>query len=149
MIMKRLSLLLVCFATLAMTSCSLFNAAASSNTVARASGQSCGSAVQGLYGAYKSTGNIDLSNATNLNNALSLATSYANLKQNKDNADYRKAFTAGLIASSAGLITSSNASVFVDRLLATSGLTNINTQNIAQTAATASAIVNLLKVIKQ
>ena len=147
--MKRLSLLLVCFATLAMTSCSLFNAAASSNTVARASGQSCGSAVQGLYGAYKSTGNIDLSNATNLNNALSLATSYANLKQNKDNADYRKAFTAGLIASSAGLITSSNASVFVDRLLATSGLTNINTQNIAQTAATASAIVNLLKVIKQ
>ena len=149
MIMKRLSILLVCFATLAMTSCSLFNAAASSNTVARASGQSCGSAVQGLYGAYKSTGNIDLSNATNLNNALSLATSYANLKQNKDNADYRKAFTAGLIASSAGLITSSNASVFVDRLLATSGLTNINTQNIAQTAATASAIVNLLKVIKQ
>lgn len=149
MIMKRLSLLLVCFATLAMTSCSLFNAAASSNTVARASGQSCGSAVQGLYGAYKSTGNIDLSNATNLNNALSLATSYANLKQNKDNADYRKAFTAGLIASSAGLITSSNASAFVDRLLATSGLTNINTQNIAQTAATASAIVNLLKIIKQ
>lgn len=149
MIMKRLSVLLVCFATLAMTSCSLFNAAASSNSVAKASGQSCGFAVQGLYGAYRSSGNIDLTNATNLNNALALATSYANLKQNKDNSEYRQAFTSGLIASSAGLITSANASAFVDKLLASSGLANINSQNIAQTASTAVAIVNLLKVIKQ
>ncbi len=149
MIMKRLSVLLVCFATLALTSCSLFNAAASSNTVAKASGQTCGAAVQGLYGSYRNTGNVDLSNPTNLNNALALATSYANLKQNKDNADYRKAFTAGLIASSAGLITSANATAFVDRLLATSGLSNINSQNIAQTASTAIAIANLLKVVNQ
>ena len=149
MIMKRLSVLLVCFATLALTSCSLFNAASSSNTVAKASGQTCGTAVQGLYGAYRSTGNIDLSNATNLNNALALATSYANLKQNKDNADYRQAFTSGLIASSAGLITSANATAFVDKLLATSGLANVNSQNIAQTASTAVAIVNLLKVVNQ
>ena len=149
MIMKRLSVLLVCFATLALTSCSLFNAASSSNTVAKASGQTCGAAVQGLYGAYRSTGNIDLSNATNLNNALALATSYANLKQNKDNADYRQAFTSGLIASSAGLITSANATAFVDKLLASSGLANVNSQNIAQTASTAIAIVNLLKVVNQ
>lgn len=149
MIMKRLGILMLCIATLAMSSCSLFDAAASSNTVAKASGQSCGSAVQGLYGAYRNTGNIDLTNATNLNNALALATSYANLKQNKDNADYRKAFTAGLIASSAGLITSANATAFVDKLLASSGLSNINSQNIAQTATTAVTIVNLLKVLKQ
>lgn len=137
--MKRLGILLACFATLALTSCSLFSAAASSNTVAKASGQNCGAAVQGLYGTYKGTGNIDLSNPTTLNNALALATSYANLKQNKDNADYRKAFTAGLIASSAGLITNGNAA----------GLSNINSQNIAQTAATASAIISLLKVVNQ
>ena len=147
--MKRLGILLACFATLALTSCSLFSAAASSNTVAKASGQNCGAAVQGLYGTYKGTGNIDLSNPTNLNNALALATSYANLKQNKDNADYRKAFTAGLIASSAGLITNGNAAAFVDTMLATAGLSNINSQNIAQTAATASAIISLLKVVNQ
>ena len=147
--MKRLGILLACFATLALTSCSLFSAAASSNTVAKASGQICGAAVQGLYGTYKGTGNIDLSNPTNLNNALALATSYANLKQNKDNADYRKAFTAGLIASSAGLITNGNAAAFVDKMLATAGLSNINSQNIAQTAATASAIISLLKVVNQ
>ena len=147
--MKRLGILLACFATLALTSCSLFSAAASSNTIAKASGQNCGAAVQGLYGTYKGTGNIDLSNPTTLNNALALATSYANLKQNKDNADYRKAFTAGLIASSAGLITNGNAAAFVDKMLATAGLSNINSQNIAQTAATASAIISLLKVVNQ
>ena len=136
--MKRLGILLACFATLALTSCSLFSAAASSNTVAKAS-----------YGSYRNTGNVDLSNPTNLNNALALATSYANLKQNKDNADYRKAFTAGLIASSAGLITNGNAGAFVDKMLATAGLSNINSQNIAQTAATASAIISLLKVVNQ
>ena len=147
--MKRLGLLLMCVATLTLTSCNLLSAAASSNTVAQASGQTCGTAVQGLYGAYKSTGTVDLSNPTNLNNALALATAYSNLKQNKDNSDYRKAFTTGLIASSAGLITSANATAFIDQMLATTGLANVNTQNIAQTAATAAAIITILNTVRQ
>ena len=103
--MKRLGILLVCFAALAMTSCSMFEAASSSNAMANDTGKNAGVAVQGLYGAYKRTGTIDLTNTTNLNNALSLAAAYSNLKQNKNNAEYSKAFTTGLIASSAGLIT--------------------------------------------
>ena len=146
--MKRLGILLMCIATLAMTSCSSIQSAASSNTVANASGKSCGVAVQSLYKAYKSSGTIDLTNTNNLNNALALATAYTNLKQNSGNSNYRKAFTTGLIASSAGLITSSNAATFVDKMLATAGLSNINTQNIAQTAATASAIVTLLNTLR-
>ena len=147
--MKRLALLIACFATLATTSCSFMQSAASSNTVAQASGQACGTAVQGLYSSYHNTGTIDLSNANNLNNALTLATAYTSLKQNKDNQAYRKAFTNGLIASSAGLITSANASAFIDKLLASSGLSNINTQNITQTAATAAAVITLLNALKQ
>lgn len=139
----------MCVATLTLTSCNLLSAAASSNTVAQASGQTCGTAVQGLYGAYKSTGTVDLSNPTNLNNALALATAYSNLKQNKDNSDYRKAFTTGLIASSAGLITSANATAFIDQMLATTGLANVNTQNIAQTATTAAAIITILNTVRQ
>ena len=139
----------MCVATLTLTSCNLLSAAASSNTVAQASGQTCGTAVQGLYGAYKSTGTVDLSNPTNLNNALALATAYSNLKQNKDNSDYRKAFTTGLIASSAGLITSANATAFIDQMLATTGLANVNSQNIAQTAATAAAIIPILNTVRQ
>lgn len=138
----------MCVATLAMTSCSSLQSAASSNTVANAAGKSCGSAVQNLFKAYKSSGTLDLSNTTNLNNALALATAYTGLKQNVGNSDYRKAFTTGLIASSAGLITSTNASAFIDKMLATAGLGNINTQNIAQTAATASAIVTLINTLK-
>jgi len=147
--MKRLGILLVCFATMAMTSCSLFQSAASSNTVAQASGQACGSAVQGLYSSYKNTGKVDLTNANNLNNALALATAYTNLKQNKDNTSYRNSFATGLILSSAGLITQANANQFIDKLLSTAGLSNINSQNIAQTAATAAAIVTLLNTLKQ
>ena len=56
----------MCFATLALTSCSAIQSAASSDTVASATGQSCGTAVQGLYSAYKRTGTIDLTNTTNL-----------------------------------------------------------------------------------
>jgi len=134
---------------MAMTSCSLFQSAASSNTVAQASGQACGSAVQGLYSSYKNTGKVDLTNANNLNNALALATAYTNLKQNKDNTSYRNSFATGLILSSAGLITQANANQFIDKLLSTAGLSNINSQNIAQTAATAAAIVTLLNTLKQ
>ena len=147
--MKRLGLLIMCVATLAMTSCTTLQNAAASDTVASATGQSCGTAVQGLYSAYKRTGTVDLTNTTNLNNALAVATAYTNLKQNKSNSNYRKAFTSGLIASSAGLITSDNATAFVDKMLATAGLGNINTQTVAQTAATASAIITLLSVLRQ
>ncbi len=139
----------MCFATLAMTSCGLLQAPAGANAVAVAAGQSCGTAVQGLYSAYRNTGRIDLTNATNLSNALALAASYTNLKANVGDQNYRKAFTTGLIASSAGLITSANATAFVDNLLATAGLGNVNSQNITQTAATAVAIVTLLNTLKQ
>lgn len=139
----------MCIATVAMTSCSSIQSAASSDTVASATGKSCGSAVQGLYGSYKRTGTIDLTNSTNLNNALALATAYTNLKNNRNNSTYRKAFTSGLISSSAGLITSANATTFVDKMLSTAGLSNINTQTVAQTAATASTIISLLNVLKQ
>ena len=147
--MKRLGLLIMCVATMAMTSCSLLGSAASSNTVAKASGQTCGAAVQTLFNSYSATGKVDLTNANNLNSALALCAAYTNLKQNKDDANYRKAFTSGLIASSAGLITSKTATAFVDKMLATAGLGNINTQNIAQTAAPAAAIITLLNTLKQ
>jgi len=147
--MKRLSILFLALATLVLTSCSAITAAAGSNTVAQATGQSCGTAMQGLYKSYKKTGTIDLTNSTNLQNALAVATAYTNLKQNKDNSNYRKSFTSGLIASSAGLITSANATAFVDQLLASAGLNNVNSQNIAQTASTAMTIMTLINALNK
>ncbi len=141
-------MLLMCVATLGMaTSCSMLGGAAA-DSAAQISGQTCGVAVQGLYSSYKQTGKLDLMSGSNLNNALALATAYSTLQQNKGNAAYRRAFTTGLIASSAGLITSSNASTFIDKLLSMSALSGLNAEKIQKSAATASAIIQLLGVLK-
>ena len=147
--MKRLGLLFVCFATMAFTSCSIFQSASGSNTVAQASGKACGTAVQGLYSSYKNTGKVDLTAGNNLTYALALATAYTEMQQNKDNQAYRNAFINGLISSSAGLITSANAGKFVDKMLASAGLGNITADKVTQTATTVAAIVALLNVLKQ
>ena len=147
--MKRLGLLLMCFATMAMTSCSMMQSAAGSNVAGQATGQACGTAVQGLYSSYKSTGKVDLTVGNNLTNALALATAYTELQNNKGNAAYRKAFTSGLIASSAGLITSANASSFVDKLMSSVGLSNVTADRISQTATTAATIITLLNALNQ
>lgn len=147
--MKRLGILFVCFATMAMTSCGMLQNVSSSNALAQASGQACGTAVLGLYSSYKTTGKLDLTNATNFSNALALASAYSQLQQNKDNSAYRSAFTTGLIASSAGLVTTANATSFLDKLLGTTALGSISAERVTQTASTAMAIITLLNALKQ
>jgi len=147
--MKRLSILIVCVASLlTATSCSMLGGNAA-NSAAQLSGQSCGTAVQSLYSSYHNAGKLDLTAGNNLNNALVLATAYTTLRQNKDNADYRKSFTRGLIASSAGLITAANANNFVNTLLASSALGGLTSDKVTQTANTVSTIVQLLTLLKQ
>lgn len=145
--MKRLAILFVCAATFAFASCGMLGAGAG-NTAAQALGQTCGSAVLGLYNSYKSTGTIDLTNANNLTNALALATCYTQLRQNKDNSTYRNAFTSGLILSSAGLITNQNAGNFVSALLGAQQLGNINqNSSSSQVSTTTPTLVNLVKSV--
>lgn len=139
----------MCVAALAMTSCSMMQSAAGSNVAAQATGQACGTAVQGFYSSYKNTGKVDLTVGNNLTNALALATAYTELQNNKGNSDYRKAFTTGLIASSAGLITSANAATFVDKLTNSVGLNGVTADKVTQTASTVAAIVTLLSVLNQ
>ena len=147
--MKRLSLVLVCFATMAFTSCSLLNSAASSNSAATAMGQTCGNAVLGLYNSYKATGTINLTTGNNLTNALALATCYTQIKANKDNSSYRKAFANGLIMSSAGLITNQNVNAFINALLLCNGLSNVSSSNTTQQnqQATTSSTITLFEAI--
>jgi hypothetical protein len=144
--MKRLSILMVCFATLVLTSCGALNT--SSNSAAQAMGQTCGAAVLGLYQSYKATGTINLTTGNNLTNALALATCYTQLKANKDNKAYRSSFTNGLILSSAGLITNQNASTFVNALLSANGLANLNANSTQQqNKAATTSMNNLLKTL--
>ena len=145
--MKKLAIFFVAVATLAMTSCGMLNS--SSNSVAQAAGQTCGTAVLTLYRAYKASGTIDLTNANNLSSALALATCYTQIKQNKDNANYRKAFTNGLILSSSGLITNENAGAFVNTLINANGLANTSqTSTTAQNnTQLAPAVTKLVKTL--
>jgi hypothetical protein len=145
--MKRLAIFFVCVASLAMASCSTLSAGAQ-NTAAQALGQTCGSAVLGLYNSYKSSGTIDLTNANNLTNALALATCYTQLRQNKDNQTYRNAFTSGLILASAGLITNQNAGSFVNTLLGTQQLANVNQNSSStQVASSQPAVLSLVRTL--
>ena len=141
--MKRLAIIAVCFATLAMSSCGVLNS--SSNSAAQALGQTCGAAVLGLY---QSTGSLSLTSGNNLTNALALATAYTQLSQNKDNSEYRKSFTNGLILSSAGLITNQNSAAFVNALLGTSALGTVNNNSSSsQMSKTTPAVTGLIKTL--
>lgn len=144
--MKRIAILAVCFATLAMTSCGILNT--SGNSAAQALGQTCGAAVLGLYQSYKSTGTLNLTNGNNLTHALALATCYTQLSQNKSNSSYRKAFANGLILSSAGLITNQNSAAFINALLGTSSLATVNNSSSSvQVSKTTPAITGLIKTL--
>ena len=146
--MKRLSIILVSFATLVLASCGILGNASSS--AAQATGQTCGNAIVGLYRSYKATGTINLTQGNNLTNALALATCYTQLKQNKDNATYRKAFSKGLVISSAGLITNQNVSNVVNTLLMLNGLssiTNTTSPTHSQSQQASSSIATLLTAV--
>ncbi|MCR4659330.1 MAG: hypothetical protein K5650_03430 [Bacteroidales bacterium] len=145
--MKKLSILLVCVAALAFTSCSMMQT--SSNSAAALAGRNCGAAVASLYKVYNTNKTIDLTNTTNLTNALALTASCSQLKENKDNAAYKRDFAAGVVSSAAGLVTTQTAMSFVDKILATSGLDNVNASSIANTASTAMAIYSILNSVKQ
>ncbi len=149
--MKRLSLVLVCFATLAFSSCGVLNSVASSNSAATTLGQTCGSAILGLYQSYKATGTINLTYGNNLTNALALASCYTQIKANKNNSDYRKAFANGLILSSAGLITNQNSNAFINALLSANSLSNVSSNNTPQQNQNAvnSATIPVLKVLEE
>ena len=149
--MKRLSIILVCFATMAFTSCSVLNSVASSNSAASTLGQTCGSAILGLYQSYKATGTINLTTGNNLTNALALASCYMQLKSNAGNSDYRKAFANGLILSSSGLITNQNSNAFINALLSANGLSNVSSSNTTQQnqKAVNSAAIPVLQALEQ
>ncbi|MGX8712293.1 MAG: hypothetical protein ACSW8I_01240 [bacterium] len=146
--MKRLSILFVAFAAMVLTSCSMLGGA-SGSSAAQATGQTCGSALLGLYQAYQSTGKIDLTNANNLTNALTLATCYTQIKQNKNNASYKKSFGDGLVLSSAGLITSQNSNAFINTLVNANGLATMasTAANGGNAAAYAPVITSLIQAL--
>ena len=143
--MKKLGILMMCFAALAFVSCSSMSNLTSSNSVATANGTACGQALIGLYNNYKATKKLDLTNATNITNAMAIVTASVQLKQNAKDSNYRKAFTSGLVLGGAGIITSNNASSITSRIANATGLSSTTRSNISSAAGTLTSILSLLQ----
>ncbi len=83
----------------------------STNTTAAQAGKNAGVAIDALTAQYKADGKIDMKNFTNLANILNLIGSAQGLKENKDDATYKKGFIQGLIANSINIDAASAPSI--------------------------------------
>lgn len=143
--MKRLSIIALCFATLAFASCGM-TGNTSSDSAAKVSGRNTANAILGLYNSYRANKTINLGNSNDLTNALVLATGYTNMRNNQQDPNYRKAFAAGMVSAGTSLITSSNVEMVINKMNSLTGL-NVNAQNISNSVGTATAIIQLLQAL--
>ena len=146
--MKKLSIIVMCFVSLALVSCgsSLGSANSSTTSAAKSNGRAAGTSIITLYNSYRSTGTVNLGNPTDLTAALSLATAYTNFRTNQADANYKKAFAAGMVAAGAGLITANNVGNIINTMNNLTGL-NVNAATITNNIGTATAIIQLLQAL--
>ena len=144
--MKKISLIMMFVATFAMTSCGLMGSA--TNTAAVSSGAACGQALIALNNS-KKAGTLALTNPTDLANMIVVIGAYNNLKANKSDATYKKAFAPGMVTGGSGLINATTATNLTNSLINSVGLDGVNTTNIQQKAQTVSTIIQLLTLLNQ
>lgn len=138
--MKKSVFFIILAVVFAFASCNSVSNVASSDTVAKTAGTSCGSSLVNLYKSYKAAGNKVNMNDTNvLTNAIALSTSISGLKQNGKDSAYRKSYIAGMLLGGAGILTETSAANVYDGLVTSSNaLSNINTSSSASTLTTAA-----------
>lgn len=132
-------------AMFATTSCSSLTGA--TDTAAVTSGAACGRALIALNNS-KKAGTLAITNPTDLSNMLIVINAYNGLKTNKENANYKKSFTTGMVTGGNNLINQATATTITNSLLNATGLDGVNTNNIAQKAQTVGTIIQLLGALK-
>jgi len=143
--MKKSRILLMALVMIGLASCSTLSG--TTNTAAVTSGAACGKALVALNSSHKA-GTLSLTNATDLSNMLVVVGAYNSLKSNKDDSGYKKSFATGMVTGGNGLITTANATTIMNNLLNSSGLSGVNSSNIASNAATIGSIITLLGALK-
>ena len=128
--MKRFSIIMMCLVALSLVSCSSLGST-SVDSAAKTQGRNTANAIITLYNSYRNTGTVSLSNPTDLTAALMVATGYTNMRNNRESAEYKKAFAAGMVSAGSGLIT---------------GL-NVNAATVSNNVGTATAIIQLLQAL--
>lgn len=143
--MKKFGIIMMFVAMFATTSCSSLTGA--TDTAAVTSGAACGRALIALNNS-KKAGTLAITNPTDLSNMLIVINAYNGLKTNKENANYKKSFTTGMVTGGNNLINQATATTITNSLLNATGLDGVNTNNIAQKAQTVGTIVQLLGALK-
>lgn len=138
--MKKSIFFMILAIAFAFASCGSMSNVASSDTVAKTAGTSCGSSLVNLYKSYKAAGNkVNMNDASVLTNAIALSTSISGLKQNSKDSNYRKSYIAGMVLGGAGILTETKAGPIYDSLVTSSNaLSNINTSSSTSTLTTAA-----------
>lgn len=143
--MKKFGIIMMFVAMFASTSCSSLTGA--TDTAAVTSGAACGRALIALNNS-KKAGTLAITNPTDLSNMLIVINAYNGLKTNKENANYKKSFTTGMVTGGNNLINQATATTITNSLLNATGLDGVNTNNIAQKAQTVGTIIQLLGALK-
>ena len=143
--MKKFGIIMMFVAMFASTSCSSLTGA--TDTAAVTSGAACGRALIALNNS-KKAGTLAITNPTDLSNMLIVINAYNGLKTNKENANYKKSFTTGMVTGGNNLINQATATTITNNLLNATGLDGVNTNNIAQKAQTVGTIVQLLGALR-
>ncbi len=144
--MKKIGIIMMFVAMFGATSCSSLTSA--TDATAAASGATCGKALLALNSS-KKAGTLSVANPTDLANMLVVINAYNGLKANKENANYKKSFTTGMVTGGNGVITTSIATNLTNSLLNATGLDGVNTTNITQKAQTVGTILQLLNALNQ
>lgn len=143
--MKKFGIIMMFAALLGVTACGTLGAA--TDTAAVTSGAACGRALIALNNS-KKAGTLAITNPTDLSNMLIVINAYNGLKTNKENANYKKSFTTGMVTGGNNLINQATATTITNSLLNATGLDGVNTNNIAQKAQTVGTILQLLGALK-
>lgn len=99
-------------------------------------GIAAGKALLALFNQYKSSGKLDLANATNLSNLVSLVNNVKGLTGTSTVASTPADFINGLISGSGNLVTNNNSNTVLSTLGSLAGL---DTNSIAKSAASAAS----------
>ncbi len=141
--MKKFSIIMMFVALFATTSCSSITGA--TDTTAIATGTTCAKALIALRSSYKA-GTLSLTNMADLSNMLIVANAYTALRTNKDNSNFKKSFSTGMVAGGSGIINNSNVATIVNLLMNANALGTVTSDN-ASNSTTDTQTTNSLKPI--
>ncbi len=144
--MKKIGILLMFFATMAVSSCSILSNAA--RTSAGATGSATAKALVSLYNSRQTNGNISITNSYDLSNILTVINGAQALRTNQADLQFKTNFITGLVSGGSGMITNTSANNIVSNLLSSTAFANVNASNITQKVETVTAIISLLNMLR-